>query len=523
MTLYLKYRPQKLKELDSKNVRETLEKIVESGKIPHAFLFAGPKGTGKTSAARILAKVVNCVRNQPAKGRGRAKKKLSEPCNKCDQCKTIARGSNIDVIELDAASHRGIDDVRTLRDAVKLAPAKAEKKVYIIDEAHMLTTEASNALLKTLEEPPEHVMFILATTNPEKLIETIRSRTTNIAFGKARPDEIVRSLKRVIKGEKLKANKDAVEAIASAADGSYRDAIKILEQLVAEKKKLTKEEIEEFLYKKRSLDIANLLKFLSEKNTKSALAEVERVVGSGVSVGIYVEALLTRLRQALLEKVGMDEEGLDIFDKSELVALIRLFNQTTTELRDACIEQLPLELAIVEWCQTEAAQALDNGGQSEGKKEAEEETAREAEVAKESTTRKIVLAEPVAKTGTKKLKKVTDEIWKRILTQIRPLNHSTEALLRAARPLGYDGRTLRLGVFYRFHKERLEGSQHRRILEEVITSILGSPVKVVCTLTESPAKRTQRKPEIVSDESKVVLAEGEDEDIVKVAKEIFGS
>src|SRR3972149_9928838 len=147
MTLYLKYRPKNLDELDLVSVAESLKKIVKSGKIPHAFLFSGPKGTGKTSAARILAKIINCESKNP-------------PCDKCEQCVSITKGSNLDVIEMDAASHRGIDDVRTLRDAVKLAPVSSKKKIYIIDEAHMLTTEASNALLKTLEEPPEHVMFI---------------------------------------------------------------------------------------------------------------------------------------------------------------------------------------------------------------------------------------------------------------------------------------------------------------------------------------------------------------------------
>src|SRR3989344_4922885 len=210
MTFYLKYRPQTLVDLDSTPVRESLIKIVESKSIPHAFLFSGPRGTGKTSAARILAKVVNCE-NPPAGG---------EPCNECDQCTSITKGTNMDVIELDAASHRGIDDVRALRDAVKLAPASARKKVYIIDEAHMLTTEASNALLKTLEEPPSHVNFILATTNPEKLIETIRSRATGISFRKATEAEMIASLGRIAKGEKMKMDKETIGEVAKAANGS---------------------------------------------------------------------------------------------------------------------------------------------------------------------------------------------------------------------------------------------------------------------------------------------------------------
>src|SRR3972149_1568040 len=199
MTLYLKYRGQTLEEIDLQEVRESLKRLASSGKIPHALLFSGPKGSGKTSAARILAKIINCE-STSLKLRGPGKK---EPCNKCFQCTSIIKGSNLDVVELDAASHRGVDEVRIIRDAVKLAPAKAENKVYIIDEAHMLTTEASNALLKTLEEPPEHVFFVLATTNPEKLSETIRSRTFNISFNKASVEEVVRSLQRVIRREKI--------------------------------------------------------------------------------------------------------------------------------------------------------------------------------------------------------------------------------------------------------------------------------------------------------------------------------
>ena len=172
---------------------------------------------------------------------------LVKPCEECQQCKSITNGSNIDVTELDAASHRGIDDVRSLRDAVKLAPASGKKKIYIIDEAHMLTTEASNAILKLLEEPPAHVIFILATTNPEKLIDTIRSRTTNIAFKKATSTEIVRSLKRVVEGEKIKIAEDALSVIADFANGAFRDAIKVLEQSIGEGIKLTKESLEEVL------------------------------------------------------------------------------------------------------------------------------------------------------------------------------------------------------------------------------------------------------------------------------------
>ena len=194
MTLYLKYRPQTVSELDLVSVRETLTKLLSGSEIPHAFLFTGPRGTGKTSSARILAKAINCEHK---------KKGSFEPCNECETCLAITRGTHIDVIEMDAASNRGIDEVRALKQDIMLSPTLLKKKVYIIDEVHMLTTEAANALLKTLEEPPSHVVFILATTDPQKLPQTVISRLSVVQFHKASEEEITSKLTRIAKSEKF--------------------------------------------------------------------------------------------------------------------------------------------------------------------------------------------------------------------------------------------------------------------------------------------------------------------------------
>ena len=486
-TLYRKYRPQKIDELDIAEVRESLGRVVKSGKIPHAFLFAGPKGTGKTSAARIIAKIVNC------EGKG------SRPCDKCEQCRSIINGSNIDVIEIDAASHRGIDDVRQLRDAVKLAPAKAKKKIYIIDEAHMLTLEASNALLKTLEEPPEHVIFILATTNPEKLVETIRSRVTSINFRKATIDEVVRSLTRVAKGEHQKVAEEALKLIAKYANGSFRDATKVLEQLLAEGKSFEEKDIEEYLFKTSGIDQTKLLDELNQRNTKEALSGIQGFVRKGGRVMGLLESLMERLRISLLAKIGLGEDELPEFTKNDLIILLKLFAAAARETPGALIEELPLEIAVIQWCE-------EGGGERVSVKIKPSEEKKEAEVAVQ------------IKKATAALKEVSDEVWKTILVQVKTINTSIEALLRAARPIGYDGKNLTLGVFYRFHKERLEDGHHRRILEDVCTNVMGTPVRVTCTLTEPPVKEVrQEAPE------KTVLTEGEDKDIIKVAEEIFGN
>lgn len=448
MTFYLKYRPKSLDELDLPEVRESLRKIVVSKNIPHAFLFAGPKGTGKTSAARILAKIVNCESKNP-------------PCDKCEQCLSITKGNNLDVIEMDAASHRGIDDVRVLRDAVKLSPTRAKKKIYIIDEAHMLTTEASNALLKILEEPPSHVIFILATTNAEKLIDTIRSRVTLIPFRKAKTEEIEHSLERVIKSEKIKVNGDTLKSIAKAANGSFRDGVKILEQYGLEG--------QGFLIKNDISDVERFTGFLYEKDAEKSLGYIHEILENGKSVEILIKNTLSKIQGNILENIS---------GKRNLIELLELLIEANRQIADSPIEELPLEIAVIKWCQR-----------------------------KENGVERIAIREEKQE----KKENVNEETWKSILSLIKPVNASVEALLRATRPVNYDGKTLTLGVYYKFHKERLEDNQHRSVLEDIVTRVLQSPTKIVCTLVEPPLK------------VQPVLTETKDNDIIKIAEEIFGN
>jgi len=319
MTYYLKYRPQTIDELDISSVRESLKNIVKSGEIPHSLLFLGPKGTGKTSTARILSKILNCE-----------SKLINKPCNKCEQCVSITNGTNMDVVEMDAASNRGIDDIRALRDVVKLSPSKAKAKIYIIDEAHMLTVEASNALLKTLEEPPSHVYFILATTNPEKLIETIRSRTVAINFTKATIEETKRSLQRIIKKEKLAIKDEELEAIVKMSKGSFRDAVKLLEQFTKDKN---------FLSSQKIFDVTKLTEFILNKNLKGSLDEIEKSIKNGVTVDVLLEDILKELQQKLLET-----------NDKKLINLIEFILDSRGFDKFTPIEELPLQIAIFKWC-----------------------------------------------------------------------------------------------------------------------------------------------------------------------------
>lgn len=343
MVLYRKYRPQRIAELDITEVRERLTTLLLSGRVPHAFLFAGPKGTGKTSAARIVAKVVDCEKRSGG----------VEPCNKCEICISITEGRNMDVLEIDAASNRGIDEIRDLKEKIKFSPTASKFKVYIIDEVHMLTLEAFNALLKTLEEPPAHAIFILATTEPEKLLATIISRCVRIDFKKASKEEMVHSLRRVVTGEKIKIKDedDVLSEIASFADGSFRDATKLLEQAIAEDA-MSVEKVQNLLGTLGDEDINKFLLSLEMKDTKKSLQIIGEMEKRGINFKALTSSLLHFLHKLLLMKFGIGNEVQEKFDKltvSEIELLLKLFTRAYGEFKTTVIPSLPLTMVVVEW------------------------------------------------------------------------------------------------------------------------------------------------------------------------------
>ena len=365
MVYYRKYRTQKISDLDSIKVRETLTAVLSSKEIPHAFLFTGPKGIGKTSTARIIAKVVNCLHQDRHSGKS-ANVGSFEPDNLCDQCISITNGSNIDVLEIDGASNRGIDEIRDLRDKVKLAPAAAQKKVYIIDEVHMLTTEAFNALLKTIEEPPPHVMFIFCTTEPQKVPPTIISRCFHIAFSKATEKEIVHSLERIVKGENLDIDQEVLLEIAKLSDGGFRDAAKTLEEIVmkAGGKKITQELFEQSFKSAHVLSsVNNFLIALApdKKDLKESIAIIRELSEQGVDIKLFVANLLSTLHDLLLSKLGVNDLKFgysDKYDIQDVKELSLLLDSSYQQIKYSVLPQLPLELAILEWCKKEDSEFM---------------------------------------------------------------------------------------------------------------------------------------------------------------------
>ncbi|MBA3724228.1 MAG: DNA polymerase III subunit gamma/tau [Candidatus Levybacteria bacterium] len=350
MVFYRKYRPQTIDDLDSAAVRETLTSVLKKD-VPHAFLFTGPKGLGKTSTARILAKAVNCTTRE--KGKGERGKTSVEPCNVCDQCIAITSGTSIDILEIDAASNRGIDEIRDLKEKIRLSPISALKKVYIIDEVHMLTTEAFNALLKTLEEPPEHAMFILCTTEVQKVPSTILSRCFHISFNLATPEELVRSFNRIIISEKAEVEIEALSMIAKLADGGFRDGAKMLEEIItlAGGKKVTKEFIEEkFKVSSIIFHVAAMFDVFKSKDTQKGLQIIADLAAQGVDMKHFIQKLMEGLHEQMIAQVTTKPKLSDTdLTLSEIKELFVLLSRAYGEMKYAVLPQLPLELVVLEW------------------------------------------------------------------------------------------------------------------------------------------------------------------------------
>lgn len=485
MVYYRKYRPQTIGELDSSKLRDTLFAIFGKKEVPHAFLLTGPKGLGKTSTARIIAKVINCTAD--AKNR----KNAIEPCNTCEQCLSITSGSNIDVLEMDGASSRGIDEIRDLREKVKLAPSSAKKKIYIIDEVHMLTTEAFNALLKTIEEPPAHVLFIFATTEPQKVPETIISRCFQVVFPKATNEDIVHALERVVKGEKLAVTTDALEEIAKMADGGFRDATKILEEivLVAGGEKITKEFIaEHYQTTNIALHVQEFLYALSEKNSAAAITKIDTMRKEGVQIKYFIEQLLQKLHMIFLGLVGVGERDakMPAFSIDAIKTLVALFSSAYQDTKYAVIPELPLELAVVAWCQGNALDAAAVVA-TDGKQTMDTLLKKEKNLKVQSILRGTKEVKPEKPKTNEKQEHLTNQqnpqqFLENVIYKIKPINFSLAGILRGCSIVEITDTTVVLTTQYAFHKEKLAEPKTLTILEKAIKELTGKGLQVVVEL-----------------------------------------
>lgn len=338
--LYLKYRPKTIKDLDNSAARTALTSLLKSKILPHALLFTGQKGTGKTSSARIFAKAVNCLDNI-FNGRGDS----YEPCNVCVSCSAVERGSSPDVLEMDAASNRGIEEVKGIIREASFAPMTSKYRVFIIDEAHMITNEGFNALLKTLEEPPESVIFILATTHEEKLPPTIVSRCYTVHFGTAEKKDIIEKLQKIAESENILVDLTVLDLISTRGDSSFRDSIKLFEELILQNK-LDLESAEAYLGARSK---EGLFDTIAHKTVTDALEWIDQYSKHGGSIKHLIEDLLENLRLQLLKSKGISDEAEVLFKTQEIMFLMKYLQEAYTHLRTSPIQSLPLEIAIVEF------------------------------------------------------------------------------------------------------------------------------------------------------------------------------
>jgi DNA polymerase-3 subunit gamma/tau len=350
-----KYRPQKFSEvIGQDHVTRTLKNGIEQGRTAHGYIFSGHRGIGKTTIARILAMALNCrASDKPA----------TEPCGVCDSCVEIRAGNAVDVIEIDAATNRGIDEIRELREAARYRPARDRFKIYILDEAHQITDAAFNALLKTLEEPPGHVIFMMATTQPEDIPQTIRSRCQHFSFRAVRFEQILEQLKELLGRENIEAEEDALALVAEAGDGSVRDALSILDQAIASSEgKLTAEEVRQLVGVAPSGTLAEVMRAVSEGSSEAVLMLVDRLLSEGQNPTHFARQMVRFLRNATVAKVAGPDSSLlqissderqrvasvaDLFSEEDLARHLQIMLRTHGELGYRQEQRFHLELGLL--------------------------------------------------------------------------------------------------------------------------------------------------------------------------------
>ena len=536
MAFYQKYRSKQFSELIGQDhISLTLVEAIKSDRLAHAYLLTGPRGTGKTSTARLLAKAINCqeICDQRKKG-----EELSgEICDKCDSCKEIAESRSVDVIEIDAASHTGVDDIRELIDKARFSPVKSPKKIYIIDEVHMLSKSAFNALLKTLEEPPSHVVFILATTEVNKLPATILSRTQRYDFKRVSKQDIIKNLKRIIDSEKIKITDGALELIAISAEGGHRDAVGLLEQVASFSKDIKEDDVRNILGISRLKDRILFIGAIFNNNPEEGLKIAHRLYADGSDILQFSKDIAEILRKVLLLKIS-DNIVLDDITEESAQEMKKLGEKVTIDfivdfinemiksfplIKDASLPLLPLEMVVIKCSNIELKTSNTEGQKSESllagsqvknqglgdKKPIKNEDSSIKEKSKPADKVEVV-------EGTKLLEKsdtvsapvleMTLDLWQKVIEETKNANTSLAALLRDTKPIEIGEDKIVLGVKFAFHKDRISDHKNCSALESIITGITGKKLKISCKLVE-------RK--------KQIKVEGSGEDLEKAAEEIF--
>jgi len=490
----LKWRPQNFDEIVGQQaIVATLKNAIQKNRLAHAYLFSGPRGVGKTSTARILAKALNC-KNGPT----------INPCGKCPSCLQISQGRSLDVIEIDGASNRGIDEIRSLRENVKFAPTQGKYKIYIIDEVHQITPEGFNALLKTLEEPPPFVKFLFATTHPHKVIPTILSRCQRLDFRRVSVIEIIAQLEKIAASEKINIDKKVLFAIAKSSDGSLRDAESILDQLISfAKEKISLEDVISMLGLVEQDTLFNITEKIINKDACGALELMNNIINEGKDIGSFLANLIEHFRNLMIAKITQADSRLidlpkeiceRLLQQAQDLSMEEIFNAfnilvNTQELsRRLDSLRIPLEIGLVKLARDKKTPKIDPP-QPRGPQDANSVPIKQ-KPSQDIMKKEDCIHGPVVKIQSVSLDDVKN-VWQNIIGNLGRIKMSVATYLNEGTPLKIEDGILIVAfpMNCSLHKESLERKENKAIIDKMVSELLNNDIKVNFTLSKETAQR----------------------------------
>jgi DNA polymerase-3 subunit gamma/tau len=502
---YNKWRPHRWEDvIGQEHVIQTLRNAVASDRVAHAQLFAGPRGTGKTTTARLLAKAVNCTDADLAK----------RPCNQCECCKAVDQGRFLDLIEIDAASNTSVEDVRDLRDKINFKPNQGSFKVYIVDEVHMLSTAAFNALLKTLEEPPPHAMFILATTEVHKIPATVLSRCQRHEFRRIPVGDIVAYLKHIVQEEGLQADEEALSLVARQATGAMRDAVSLLDQLASTGQKVTLEMAQEVLGTATNQAVLELWEAVLAGDAAAGLNSIHRTLDAGTDPRQFARQVVEYLRNLLMVKMGnagqvdvtkeMREQmarhaqGAEVAD---LLRSIQVFNRAATEGKANWMPALPIEMALIETIAKPAGAEVEKPRSPAPAQEKAKQSVKEPKQVKETLPEApgVLFQEAVGESPPidNQAGRRLDENWRAIITQLKKANPNLAALVNSTKTHHFENNLLTLGFATEVLKVKMEKNGNLQIVQGVLKQVFNEEILIRCVVLTG--KQTTPPPGVDSD------------------------